>query len=71
MRFETWNICSFCGSNLTERVTKEFADYKPDLMVTQELSCENDNIYTPKVIYFGMKIKFTSSIKDRLVHIPN
>jgi mRNA deadenylase 3'-5' endonuclease subunit Ccr4 len=32
------------ADNLAEIVTKEFADYKPDLVAIQELSCENDNI---------------------------
>jgi mRNA deadenylase 3'-5' endonuclease subunit Ccr4 len=35
-------LVAFAG-NLTEIVTKEFADYKPDLMAIQELSCENYN----------------------------
>jgi len=33
---------AFAGS-LTEIVTKQFADYKPDLVAIQELSCENYN----------------------------
>jgi hypothetical protein len=29
--------------NVTEILTKEFADYKPGLVAIEELSCENDN----------------------------